>query len=79
VVIKKSVRRVEREVFVEPLDGVAVPDIEMGRCLDAGENGTSLEGGSGSGPGLPKRGKDRQLKPSKGGENMKEEEEPIWI
>jgi hypothetical protein len=55
LVIKKSVRRVKREVFVEPLDGVAVTDMEMGRCLDPGENGTGLVGGSGARPGPPKR------------------------
>jgi hypothetical protein len=44
------------------------------------ENGTGLEGGSKARPGPPERGKDRQLKPSKDGNNMKkeEEEQPIW-
>jgi hypothetical protein len=49
--------------------------MEMGCCLDPGENGTSLEGGGGAGPGPPERWKDRQLEPSEGGDNMKEEEE----
>ncbi len=58
-----------------------MPEMETGCCLDPAENGTSLEGGCEAGPGLPERGEDRQLKPSKGGDNMKkeEEEEPIWI
>ncbi len=51
--------------------------METGRCLDTWENGTGLEGGGGAGPGPPKREKDRQLKPSEGGDNMKKEGEPI--
>ncbi len=46
-----------------------------GLCLDPGENGTGLEGGDGARPCPPERRKDRQLEPSKGGNNMKEEEE----
>jgi hypothetical protein len=58
----------------------SVPDMEMGCCIDPGRNGTSLKGGGEAGPSLPKMGKDRQLKPSKGRDNMKkdEQEEPIW-
>jgi hypothetical protein len=54
--------------------------MEMGCCLDPEGNGVSLEGGE-AGPGLPERGKDRQLKPSEGRDNMKEDEEeqPIWV
>jgi hypothetical protein len=46
---------------------ISVPDMEMGRWLDPGENETGLEGGGGAGSGPPERGKDKQLKPSKGG------------
>jgi hypothetical protein len=48
-----------------------VPNMGTGRCLDPGENRTGLEGGGEAGPSLPERGKDRQLKPSGDGDNMK--------
>jgi hypothetical protein len=53
--------------------------MEMGCCLDPGENGTSLEEGGEAGPSPPESGKDRELKPSEEGDNMEkgEEEEPI--
>ncbi len=47
-----------------------VPDMEMGCCLGPKRNGTSMGGGGEGGPGLPERGKDKQLMPSKGGDNM---------
>ncbi len=58
--------------------------MEMGCCLDPEGNrllpGPSgkwgqIRGRGGAGPGPPERGKDRQLKPSKGRDNMKEDEE----
>jgi hypothetical protein len=52
-----------------------VPDMETGCCLDPGENGTGSEGGGEAGPNSPERGKDKQLKPREGGENMRKEEE----
>jgi hypothetical protein len=56
-----------------------VPDVETGSCLDPGKNGTSLEGGSKAGLGLPERGKNSQLKSSTDRDNMnkEEEQEPI--
>jgi hypothetical protein len=50
-----------------------------GCCLDPEGNGVGLGGGEEAGPGPPKRGKDRQLKPSEGRDNMEkdEEEQPI--
>ncbi len=38
-------------------------------------NGVSMGGGAEGGPGPPERGKDRQLMPSKGGDNMEKDEE----
>ncbi len=52
-----------------------MPDVETGSCLDPGKNRTGLEGGGKAGPGSPERGKDRQLKPSRDGDNMKKEKE----
>jgi hypothetical protein len=52
-----------------------VPDEETGSCLDPGKNRTGLEGGGKAEPGSPERGKDRQLKPSGEGDNMKKEED----
>ncbi len=58
-----------------------VPDMEVGSCLDPGENRAVLEGGAKARPGLPERGKDGQLKPSRDGDNMRkeEEEQPIQM
>jgi hypothetical protein len=54
--------------------------METGYCLDPEENGVGLGGGGEAGPGLPERGKDRQLKPDEGWDNMEkdEEEQPNW-
>jgi hypothetical protein len=49
--------------------------METDHCLDPRENGTGLEGGDGARPSPPERGKDRQLKPSEGGDNMEKEGE----
>jgi hypothetical protein len=55
--------------------------MEVGSCLDPGENRAVLEGGAKARPGLPERGKDGQLKPSRDGDNMRkeEEEQPIQM
>ncbi len=52
--------------------------METGCCLRPVRNGVSIGGGGEGGPGLP--GKDKQLIPNKGGDNMgkDEEEQPIW-
>ncbi len=39
------------------MSNTPVFDMETGRCLDPGENGTGLEGGGEAGPGPPERGK----------------------
>ncbi len=54
--------------------------METGYCLDPEENGVGLGGGGEAGPGPPERGKDRQLKPGEGWDNMEKDEEkqPNW-
>ncbi len=47
-----------------------VPDMGTGCCLGPAGNGVSIEGGGEGRPGPPERGKDKQLMPSKGGDNM---------
>ncbi len=56
-----------------------MPDMEMGCCLGPVRNGVSIGGGGEGGPGPPKRGKDKQFVPNKGGDNMEKdkEEQPI--
>jgi hypothetical protein len=45
-------------------------------CLLGPEgNGVSMEGGGEGGTGLHEMGKDKQLMPSKGGDNMEKDEE----
>jgi hypothetical protein len=53
--------------------------METGCCLCPVRNGVSLGGGGEGGPGPPERGKDKQLIPNKGGDNIgkDEEEQPI--
>ncbi len=48
-----------------------MPDMEAGSCLGSEVNGVSMgEGGEGR-PGPPERGKDKQLMPNKGRDNMR--------
>jgi hypothetical protein len=49
-------------------------------CLGPERNGASMGGGGEGGSGLPERGKDKQLMPRKGRDNMEKdkEEQPIW-
>jgi hypothetical protein len=44
--------------------------MERGYCLDSERNGVSLRGDGEAGPGPPERGKDRQLGPGEGRDNM---------
>ncbi len=55
--------------------GITVPDVGTGCCLGPERNGVSMGGWGEGGPDLPERGKDRQVKPSKGRDNMKKDEE----
>jgi hypothetical protein len=52
-----------------------VPNMGTGCCLGPERNGVSMGGGGEGGPGLPERGKDKQLMPSKGRDNMEKDEE----
>jgi hypothetical protein len=49
--------------------------METGCCLGPEMNGVSIGGGVEGGPGLPEKGKDKQLMPNKGGDNMERDEE----
>ncbi len=62
-------------------DKGSVPDMETGCCLNPEGNGAGLGEVGEAGPGLPERGKDRQLEPSEDRVNMKkdEEEQPIQM
>ncbi len=53
--------------------------METGCCLDPEGNGAGLGAGDEVGPGLPERGKDSQLKPVKGRDNMEKDEEEQLI
>ncbi len=44
--------------------------METGCCLGPERNGVSIGGGVEGGPRLPEKGKDKQLMPNKGGDNM---------
>jgi hypothetical protein len=51
--------------------------METSYYMDPEGNGIGLRGGDEAGPGPPERGKDRQLQPGEGRDNMeKDEEEP---
>ncbi len=50
-----------------------MPDMETGYCLDPEGNGVGLGGGGEAVPGPPEKGKDRQLKPTKGRDNMEKD------
>jgi hypothetical protein len=54
--------------------------METGCCLGPERTGVKIGGGGEGGPGPPERGKDKQLMPSKGGDNMEKdkEEQPNW-
>jgi hypothetical protein len=52
-----------------------MPDMETGCCLGSEGNGVSVGEGSEGGPGPPERGKDKQLMPNKGRDNMGKDEE----
>jgi hypothetical protein len=48
--------------------------MRAGSCLGPEGNGVSSGGGGEGGPGPPKSGEDKQLTPSKEGDNMEQEE-----
>jgi hypothetical protein len=52
-----------------------VADMEMGCCLGPERNGVNIGGGGEGGPGPPERRTEKQLMPSKGGDNMEKDEE----
>jgi hypothetical protein len=52
-----------------------LPHMETGCCLGPERNGVNMEGGGEGGRGPPERGKDKQLMPSKGRDNMEKDEE----
>ncbi len=52
-----------------------VPEMVTGCCLGPERNGVSMGGGGEGMPSPPERGKDKQLMPSKGGDNMEKDEE----
>ncbi len=54
---------------------LTVPSIEAGCCRGSERNGVSMGAGGEGGPERPERGKDKQLMPSKGGDNMEKDEE----